>query len=305
MKTNRQWMEGVLQQLLRVDTQVPLGETELLPGDAKISEAVDNVVMPFLEDLQPDEIRRHAMGDVAVRFGPESNDGLLIQTYIVSQHSNLMDDPSAGRIVDGEPYGLQGLCAVGQGATQNKGPMASSLAAMRSVPRRLQRPVWITINTEGKSSHDGSRRLLDDLGLRASYGIVAFGTDLRVSLGNRGRVDIAVTVRGRSCHSSQPWLGINPIEAAADVVRILRSASVPNEHPDLGPVTITPYAAAMYPGSPTHNPRKGGHRHRPSPSSRGKSDVHCRWFARASFERGGCGGRRRGGGIDASGKRVE
>ena len=256
MKINRRWMEGVLEQLLRVDTQVPLGETELFPGDAKINAAVDNVVMPYLEELQPDEIRRHAMGDVAVRFGPESNDGLLIQTYIVSQHSNLMDDPSAGRIVDGEPYGLQGPCAVGQGATQNKGPMASALAAIRSMPRRFKRPVWITINTEGKSSHDGSRRLLDDLGLQASYGIVAFGTDLRVSLGNRGRVDIEITVSGRSCHSSQPWLGVNPIETAADVVRILRSASVPDEHPDLGPLTITPYQLRCTPVAPHTIPEK-------------------------------------------------
>jgi acetylornithine deacetylase/succinyl-diaminopimelate desuccinylase-like protein len=256
MTIDRAWVEDALVDLLRVDTQVPLGETEVLPGDPKIVTAVDEIVMPYLEELQPEEIRRHDMGDVAVRFGPDRDDGLLIETYIVSQHANLMEDPNAGLVVDGKPYGIRGRCAVGQGATQNKGPMASAFAGMRTLARGLKRPVWLAINTEGKSSHDGSRRILDDLGLRARNGIVAFGTDLRVSLGNRGRVDIQVTVPGRSSHSSQPWLGLNPIEGAADVIRALRSLPVPDEHPDLGPVTVTPYQLRCFPVAPHTIPER-------------------------------------------------
>ncbi|MEX0797359.1 MAG: M20/M25/M40 family metallo-hydrolase, partial [Acidimicrobiia bacterium] len=249
-------MEHLLVDLLRADTQVPLGETEVAPGDARIVKAIDEVVMPYVEELQPDEVRRHDLGDVVARFGPEGVDGLLIQTYIVSQHSNLMDDPNVGTIADGKPYGLSGPCAVGQGATQNKGPMASAIAAIRSLPRDLKRPVWVAVNSEGRSSHDGSRRVIDDLRLRASQGIVAFGTDLRVSLGNRGRVDIEVTVPGRSCHSSQPWLGLNPIEGAADVVRALRSVPLPEAHPDLGGVTITPYQVRCFPVAPHTIPER-------------------------------------------------
>jgi acetylornithine deacetylase/succinyl-diaminopimelate desuccinylase-like protein len=167
-----------------------------------------------------------------------------------------MNDPNAGNIVDGEPYGLHGPCGVGQGATQNKGPMASALAAMGSLPKDLERPVWIAVNTEGKSSHDGSRRVIDDLGIRANQGIIAFGTDLRVSLGNRGRVDVEITVTGRSSHSSQPWLGVNPIEGAADVVRAIRDVTVPPEHPDLGKVTITPYQFKCFPVAPHTIPEK-------------------------------------------------
>jgi len=256
MTVDRLWMEAFLLDLLGTDTQVPLGETEILPGDAGIVKAIDETVVPRIEELHPDEIRRHVQGDLAARFGPDGDDGLLIQTYIISQHANLMEDPNAGTITDGGPYGLTGSCAVGQGATQNKGPMASAFAAVRSLPRDLQRPVWLAVNTEGRSSHDGSRRVIDDLGLRAAQGIIAFGTDLRVSLGNRGRVDIRVTVPGRSCHSSQPWLGSNPIEPAADVVRALRTASLPEDHPDLGRVTITPYQFACFPVAPHTIPER-------------------------------------------------
>lgn len=49
---------------------------------------------------------------------------------------------------------------------------------------------------EGRRSHGGSMRIVDDLGVRASQGLIAFGTDLKVSLGNRGRIDVVHTRPG-------------------------------------------------------------------------------------------------------------
>ena len=245
------WLQEVLVELLRTPTQVPLGETEIRPGDARVASAVEEVVLPRIEELNPSEVRRHPLGDIAARFGPPGDDGVLLQTYIVSQHANLMEDPHAGRVVDGAPYGFEGPCVLGQGATQNTGPMSSALAAVRLLPQgELRRPVWLTVNTEGKSSHDGSRRILEGLGVSAAFGILAFGTDLRVSLGNRGRIDVEVRIAGSSCHSSQPWLGSNPIEGAADVIRALRSTPLPDAYPDLGPASATPYQFACSPIAP-------------------------------------------------------
>lgn len=243
------WLQGVLVELLGADTQVPLNETEIAPGDVRIKAVVDDLLLPHLEEMQPDEIRRHDLGDVAARFGPAGDDGLLIQTYIVSQHANLMEG-RAGSVIDGAELGLEGSAALGQGASQNKGPMAAALAAVRARPGRLDRPVWLAVNTEGRSSHGGSRRILDDLGVTAAHGIVAFGTDLRVSLGNRGRVDVEVRVKGASSHSSQPWLGKNPIEAAADVVVALREVPLPEGDDELGPASATPYQFACHPVAP-------------------------------------------------------
>jgi acetylornithine deacetylase len=171
-----------------------------------------------------------------------------LQTYIVSQHANMMDAGTSGTVSPGN--GLLQAKVLGQGASQNKGAMAAALTALRSLPHDLNQPVWLTVNTEGKSSHDGSRRILDDLGVTATSGILLTGTDLRVSLGNRGRVDVNVTIEGKSSHSSQPWLGSNPIEDAADVVRALRSLPLPDRHPVFGPVTATPYQFVCHPVSP-------------------------------------------------------
>lgn len=245
------WVEDFLLALLRTPTQVPLGETEIQPGDPRIVRAVETLVVPEIEALAPDEVRRHPKGDLLVRFGPDSPDGVLLQTYIVSQHANLMADPSESRIADGAEFGVEGPCAVGQGATQSKGPMAAALAAVRGVASvELRRPVWLAINTEGRSSHGGSIRILDDLGVTASCGIVAFGTDMKVSLGNRGRADVEILVGGKSSHSSQPWLGRNPIEAAADAVAGLRQLPLPPSHPVLGKASATPYQFACHPVAP-------------------------------------------------------
>lgn len=244
------WLEELILVLLRTPTGVPAGQTDIEPGDPAIKHAIDRVLLPYIESLQPDEIRRHPAGDVAARFGPSDTQGVLVQTYMVSQHGNLMDDPNAGRIMDGTPFGLTGRCAVGQGASQNKGPMACVLSALRQLPRQLSKPVWLAVNTEGRSSHGGSRRVIDDLEVKAAWGIVSIGTDLGVSLGNRGRVDVIVTVRGESCHSSQPWLGDNPIEGAADVVTALRSIPLPAAHPDLGSASVTPYQVTLHPVAP-------------------------------------------------------
>jgi len=251
-----EWLQSFLLELLQMPTQVPLGETEIMPGDPRIVEAVDTRLRPRLEELGPDEIRRHNSGDVAARFGPDGDDGVLLQTYIVSQHANLMEGPSASRLADGSEFGLEGVCAVGQGATQNKGPMAAAFASMLGIRPGLRRPVWLVVNTEGRSSHGGSIRVIDDLAVRASCGILAFGTDMRVSLGNRGRVDVEISVKGKSCHSSQPWLGRNPIEDAADVLARLRSLPLPREHPVLGGASATPYQFACRPIAPHTIPQE-------------------------------------------------
>ena len=243
--------------LLRTSTEVPRGSHEIHPGDPRILAAIDGTVLPMIEALEPDHIVRHSDGDLVARFGPPGDDGLLIQTYIVSQHGNEMDDPLAGQLVNGEEFGVHGQVAVGQGASQNKGPMAAAFDAVAKLPAVLERPVILAVNTEGMSSHGGSRRIIDDLGVRAARAVLAFGTDLNVSIGNRGRVDVHIEVPGVSSHSSQPTLGVNPLPRTAEVLAALATAPLPEPHPDLGPATVTPYQLRFEPVAPHTIPKHG------------------------------------------------
>lgn len=249
-RVDERWLQEVLRQLLKTSTQVPFGETEIHPGDPRIVAAISEVLLPWIEEMRPNDVRRHVHGDVAARFGPDREDGLLIQTYIVSQHANLMEGQHSGELVDGSEFGLEGAAVLGQGASQNKGSMAAAFAAVRSRRNDLAKPVWLAVNTEGRSSHGGSQRIIDDLEVKATRGMLAFGTDLRVSLGNRGRVDIEIEVKGASCHSSQPWLGSNPIEPAAETILALRSLPLRDEDPVLGPSSATPFQFQCFPVAP-------------------------------------------------------
>jgi succinyl-diaminopimelate desuccinylase len=248
-------LEATLVRLLKTPTGVPAGQTEVAPGDPAIVAAVADVIRPMVEALGPEQLEADGGGNLVARFGPNPDAGALLLVYVVSQHANQMAEPYAGRVVDGAPYGLAGRCALGRGATQNKGPMAAVLEALRGLAG-LRTGVTLAVNTEGRSSHGGSQALIDGLGARGAWGLVATGTDLRVSVGNRGRVDVRIQVLGASAHSSQPWLGANPIPIAAEVVGRLEALGLPPPHPDLGAASVTPYQLRCDPVAPHTIPRR-------------------------------------------------
>jgi hypothetical protein len=162
----------------------------------------------------------------------------------------------------------------GWGATPCKGVFASALAALSGLPE-LRRPVWLAVSTEGSSSHGGSRRLLDDLDLRASAGIVLTGTDLAISRANRGRIDVVIRIRGETCHSSQPSLGSNPFDRLPEILDLLRRLVTPPEGRTLGLATVTPFAIRHSPFAIRHSPFEPSRCPTPSPDPAGIVRV-CR-----------------------------
>ena len=75
---------------------------------------------------------------------------------------------------------------------------------------------------------------------------------LGIYRGQRGRMQIEVTVTGRSCHGSMPWEGLNPFEYGSAIVKeaaekyekregfIDNSFSVTAREPPPGPGSIPP-----------------------------------------------------------------
>jgi putative selenium metabolism hydrolase len=66
--------------------------------------------------------------------------------------------------------------------------------------------------------------------------VCAEPSSLRLVLGHRGRMELRVTVYGRNCHGSSPWLGINAAEKAAKLIIEVnkRVAANAKEDPCLG-----------------------------------------------------------------------
>src|SRR5262249_7094220 len=71
--------------------------------------------------------------------------------------------------------------------------------------------------------------------------VICIGTNNRVAVGNKGRIDFDVLVRGKASHSSAPWQGVNAISGAWRVLQALGSLKLEApDHPHFGPATLTP-----------------------------------------------------------------
>lgn len=87
-------------------------------------------------------------------------------------------------------------------------------------------------------------RLTADFGLNEGGGALIQAADGRlaylVSTGEKGRLEIVITVKGRGWHASQPWRADNAIYKSQEVIRRI-AAYEPERHVD--PALIAPLAA--------------------------------------------------------------
>jgi len=76
-------------------------------------------------------------------------------------------------------------------------------------------------------------------------------TSLKVYLGHRGRVEMLVTVYGRTSHGSAPWLGINSIYKAMPLIQKIKDQLYPSlpEDPQLGKASISLNIIECSPGA--------------------------------------------------------
>lgn len=123
--------------------------------------------------------------------------------------------PFDEKLWDVNPFGLtvRDDRLYGLGATDMKGffPVAiEAAAAFREA--RLREPLILVATADEESSMDGANQLVACGKPRARHAIVGEPTDLRPVRMHKGMMMEAVTVTGRSGHSSNPALGRNALE---------------------------------------------------------------------------------------------
>lgn len=236
-------VDGLLVELLRA----PSPQTEKLEADPALRAFVRETVDPLVEALTGERPTIDGMGNLVVQMGPRTagaDGGLLLMGYAMTFPPASMAEPYSGKIVPGEPYGLRGPCAVGRGACEQKGPLAAMIGAAAILARsrtELRAPFYLVVSLAGETGrHDAASYILEHNRLRVRYGIVGLGTCNRVCLGNKGRIDVEMVVRGKSCHSSTPWAGIDAIKGARRVMDKLDALALGPAHPHLGAATLTP-----------------------------------------------------------------
>jgi acetylornithine deacetylase len=107
----------------------------------------------------------------------------------------------------------------GIGSTDMKGFFAIAIEAIKPfLEQTLSAPLIILATADEESSMDGARSLVSGDLSGARYAVVGEPTDLRPMRAHKGIVMQAITVTGRSGHSSNPLLGNNAMDAMHEVM---------------------------------------------------------------------------------------
>jgi acetylornithine deacetylase/succinyl-diaminopimelate desuccinylase-like protein len=227
-------------------------QTQLLEAEPQVLALIRDVVKPELEQagLHP---AIDKMGNLILRLRGRSSEGrLLLVSYAMCAAPSTMQNPYSGEIVDGAPYQLTGQCVWGRGACEQKGSLAAMMAAVRFLGgNKVELPsdLYFVVSTAGETGkHDSLAYVLDHGSVDADWCIIDGPPEIQ--LGNKGRVDVLVTVKGKQAHSSRPWDGVNAIEGAMQVLERLKPLMpFPEErsHPDLGDVSLTTNSIESFP----------------------------------------------------------
>ena len=153
------------------------------------------------------------MGNLAATWGRgESGRSLMLVTNAINQPASTMPNPYGGEVRDGAAYGLPGEVVLGKGLSEQKAPLAAILrrhgeAIAQSGASLGGRLVFLCCVSGETGRHDAIRSIIETTGVRADMAVLN-GTGNGLGLGNRGRVDVTVTVHGSPCHSSRPAEGL-------------------------------------------------------------------------------------------------
>jgi putative selenium metabolism hydrolase len=177
------------------------------------------------------EVEVDALGNVTGTLDRGPGPCVLFDAHMdtvgVSDAAAWSADP-AGEVRDGRLYG--------RGSLDMKGPLAAVVhgAAAAATSGRVVVSASIAEEMiEGFATVAVARRVRPDVA------VICEPSGRRVVVGQRGRAELIVEVRGLPTHSSRPELGVNAVEAMADAIAAARAIELPS-HPALGPAILVP-----------------------------------------------------------------
>ncbi len=187
-----------------------------IPSESTGEREVIRRIADEMTDVGFDEVKIDGLGNVLGRVGSGPRviaiDG-HVDTVGAGDLSAWRCDPHRGDLRDGVIYG--------RGASDQKAGVAAAVHAARilntlGVDEEWQ--LWVT-GTVMEEDCDGLcwQYILREGILKPEVVVITEPTNLGVYRGHRGRMEMEVHVRGRSCHGSAPERGINAIYRMAPI----------------------------------------------------------------------------------------
>jgi len=164
------------------------------------------------------DVRSDRIGNVVGWVGPGHGPLLMLNGHMdtvqVSNAEAWTHAPLGAQIEDGMLYGL-GACDMKAGLAA----MIYGAKLLRDAGAALKGDVVVACVVQEEPCEGlGSRVLIEEEGVRPAWVVLGEPTDLNVTRGQRGRLEIRLTTQGCSAHAANPDLGENAIYTAARLV---------------------------------------------------------------------------------------
>lgn len=209
-----------------------------IPGESCQEGPVIQRIREEMERVGFDETRVDPMGNLLGRIGSGAKVVMMdghVDTVGVGDPQEWGWDPYRGKVEDGYVYG--------RGACDQRAGMASMVYAgklIRELGLSGDYTLWV-VGSVQEEDCDGLPWLyiLNEDGIRPDCVVLTEPTNLQVYRGHRGRMEIEVHLRGRSCHASAPERGDNPVYKMVRLVeQIERLNARLRDDPFLGKGTV-------------------------------------------------------------------
>ena len=181
-----------------------------IPAESSHEGPVIQRIRQEMEKAGFDEIRIDAMGNILGRIGSGKTVIMMdshTDTVGIGDPKEWAWDPYKGKVEDGYVYG--------RGAGDQRAGMACMVYAakiIKDLGLLGDYTLWV-VGSVQEEDCDGLSwvYILKEDGIRPDCVVITEPTSLRIYRGQRGRMEIEVHLRGRSCHASAPERGDNPI----------------------------------------------------------------------------------------------
>jgi acetylornithine deacetylase/succinyl-diaminopimelate desuccinylase-like protein len=224
----------------------PSPQTERFEQDPQVQSFIGDTVAPLAQRLGL-PWRRDRMGNLLIELGPANGErSLMLMAYAMTHPANRMVDPYAGELIDD----ASGCHVRGRGVSEQKGALATALAAVKTAADRLalRGRLVLAVSSAGETGrHDAALAICEALGYVPALAVIVVGTGSRVALANKGRIDVIVTIRGKATHSSMPWSGVDAIAGVRRLLDRLDTIALGHPHPHLGTATLTATSVRSWP----------------------------------------------------------
>jgi acetylornithine deacetylase/succinyl-diaminopimelate desuccinylase-like protein len=237
--------------------RMPCPQTEMYEREPLLHKAIREYFQPAME-ASGCETWIDDYGNLVATQGEGGAGGnIMFLSYVMAWTEGTMLNPWSGEVMDGSRVGVDGEIVWGRGGSEYHGTNAALIECARIIAEsgvRIPGRITYVISAAGHtSSSDPVYHLLHNDQLKADL-CITVGRPFIV-LGNTGRLDLKVNVRGKSVHSGgEIAVGINAIEGGLEAIRRLeRIMPFPpqgQEDPELGRGRLSLIGLCSYPPSP-------------------------------------------------------